>query len=570
MEKVTENKRPRRTLAVVAVLAILGVHLLGLTAPFSGVSYTLSSGVDSGCKIAPYVRPKGYEANNGTLHKIVHDAGFRKRSAAKLSGAVQRQTDASDDAPSLEADPNYWRARFGPFHDFLAETFPGIWSFCDVEKVHEWGLVLTWKGLEELLRPVVLTAHQDVVPVSGATLDQWTHPPYEGVFDGDQLWGRGLADCKNLLIGLLEAAEELHASGFRPRRTVVFAFGFDEEIGGERGAAHIGRFLLDRYGKNGAYAVIDEGGQSLISEGGIALALVGTSEKGLLNVNVGLHTPGGHSSVPPEHTGIGLMAEVVTRLERTPFEPLFTPRNPTFYEYQCVAEHSHDMPRDVARAIRSAASSPAASRVAAKYIYNSGLGSRALVTTLQAVDVIFGGVKLNALPEYVEAVVNHRVAVESTVQLVVDRDVAIVRSVAEQFGLGLEVDNAEVRPKTDKGYFSVSKWWALEPAPFTPVFDAHWDLFAGTLRHVYEEVCQGTMLEFEGKTVVPTPGMAAGNTDTQYYWDLTEHIYRYRPGLVPSVQAHAHGTDEHIPFDSHLQIIAFYYQYLQVIDAAED
>lgn len=61
-------------------------------------------------------------------------------------------------------------------------------------------------------------------------------------------------------------------------------------------------------------------------------------------------------------------------------------------------------------------------------------------------------------------------------------------------------------------------------------------------------------------------GIATGNTDTLHYWDLTKHIYRYRAGLTPTVEAHAHGVDEHIPFDSHLQIIAFYYEYLQIID----
>jgi len=73
------------------------------------------------------------------------------------------------------------------------------------------------------------------------------------------------------------ATETLISNGFQPTRTIVLAFGFDEEVSGKevgcslffdhyqilivvQGAANIGRFLLDLYGKDGFAFVIDEGG----------------------------------------------------------------------------------------------------------------------------------------------------------------------------------------------------------------------------------------------------------------------------------------------------------------------
>jgi carboxypeptidase PM20D1 len=46
-------------------------------------------------------------------------------------------------------------------------------------------------------------------------------------------------DVKVGVVGLLEAAKTLLESGYSPRRTLLLAFGHDEEVGGTAGAAHI-------------------------------------------------------------------------------------------------------------------------------------------------------------------------------------------------------------------------------------------------------------------------------------------------------------------------------------------
>lgn len=520
------------------------------------------------CPIIPYVRPDSYHSDNSTVLKIISDELFRNLSAKKLSGAVRIKTDVYDDSPLVKEDPKYWDDKFKPFYEYLESTFPNLFEFAEVERINGWALVFTWKGSNHSLKPILLTAHQDVVPTQDATLKDWTYPPYEGVYDGEHLWGRGSADCKNLLIGVIEALEELHANGFKPNRTIVLGFGIDEEIGGERGASKIGEKLLEKYGKSSFYAVIDEGGQSLIEQEGIFLALPGTGEKGIVNVVIGLNTPGGHSSVPPDHTSIGILSKLISSIEDEPFHAIFSPRNPTFHEYQCIATHSPSLLPAVRTAILNAEANPLANEVAIEYLTHQSLATRYLIETTQAVDLIHGGAKLNALPEYTEAVINHRISVESSVNETVSKDLRHVLKIAKRFNLGVLYEDTELLPKTDAGYFTVHKEGSLEPAPLTPVNDKHWDILGGVIRHVYEEVAYPS--KFDDKPVVVAPGIATGNTDTHWYWPLTEHIYRYRPGLTPTVETHAHGVDEHIPFDSHLQIIAFYYQYLQVIDSLED
>lgn len=68
------------------------------------------------------------------------------------------------------------------------------------------------------------------------------HDPYEAYFDGENIWGRGTDDMKSSLIAILEAVEVLlkqHGGStenneipFRPRRTILLGFGFDEEATG--------------------------------------------------------------------------------------------------------------------------------------------------------------------------------------------------------------------------------------------------------------------------------------------------------------------------------------------------
>lgn len=153
--------------------------------------------------------------------------------------------------------------------------------------INKHGLVYTVPGSDEDLKPILLTAHQDIVPVDDETLDEWTYPPFEGHYDQrtGYLYGRGTADDKSALTGLMSALEALLAQeDYDPRRTVILAFGFDHEISGERGAGEIAKHLLKKYGEDGIAFILDEGGSGLQQVDNTLYALPAVYEKGYLDV----------------------------------------------------------------------------------------------------------------------------------------------------------------------------------------------------------------------------------------------------------------------------------------------
>lgn len=199
-------------------------------------------------------------ADNEALQQMwdyLHTPAFENASIIRHSGAVKIPTQSFDDMGKIGEDKR-WDILY-EFADYLEATFPRTHSDLKVEKVNTHGLVYTWQGSDEKLKPLILMAHQDVVPVPDATVDAWDHPPFSGFFDGKFIWGRGSSDCKNQLIAIMESIELFLDAGFEPKRTIILSFGFDEEISGREGAGHLAPFLHERYGDDGIAAIVDEG-----------------------------------------------------------------------------------------------------------------------------------------------------------------------------------------------------------------------------------------------------------------------------------------------------------------------
>ena len=62
------------------------------------------------------------------------------------------------------------------------------------------------------------------------------------------------------------------------------------------------------------------------------------------------------------------------------------------------------------------------------------------IQTSQALDLVSGGLKINALPEEVVLAVNFRVSVESSVSETREKLVGNVKTIAKRYGLGLKVN----------------------------------------------------------------------------------------------------------------------------------
>lgn len=524
------------------------------------------------CPIVPKIDPSDVLHNPDTINYILSDKSFHTSVRKKLLNAVKIPTEIFDGMENpqsvkslkelYELDPR-WKP-FEKFHDYLEKTYPLVHKHLQLKKINKFGLVYTWKGNDTSKKPIMLTAHQDVVPVPHETIDQWTFPPFEGGFDGKYLYGRGVSDCKNLLIALMGTIELLlEEDKFKPQRTIILAFGYDEEAAG-KGAKEISDYLVNKYGPDSILQIIDEGDEGYQEIEGVKLVLPATGEKGHLNSVIDLFTPGGHLSVPPKHTSIGIMSQLITEIEDKEFSPILTNNNPVLGQLYCLAEHSKILNKSIKGDILKAQIDQNANQRVVEYL-SKDAETKYLITTSQAVDIIEGGVKSNALPEHVSVVVNSRIAVEENVNTVVSKLKADILTIADKFNLGLIIDNQEIIEPTEHGYFNYSLIESLEPAPVSPINGESWNIFGGSLRYLYEDL----IFPDSNDIFIVAPFLSTGNTDTKSYWDLTRNIYRYQPSIATK-NSNIHSIDEKLDFEGHFHIIAFYYYYLQLVDGKDD
>ncbi|KAJ3486708.1 hypothetical protein NLI96_g4047 [Meripilus lineatus] len=441
------------------------------------------------------------------LEETFVDENFRQDSYHKLGGAVQIPTVTYDDLRPPGEDSR-WDI-YVEFHQFLASSFPLVHSILNKTTVNSYALAYHWQGSDTSLKPVLLTAHQgfahfpchseslmtnhltDVVPIDPDTLQEWIHPPFSGTFD---------------------AIESLLQKGFKPTRTVVLAYGIDEERGGISGATAIRDYLLSNYGKNAFSILVDEGGGHEIRDN-IIIATPSVAEKGHFDLRMRVSAPGGHSSVPPDHTTIGILAALIVELEAHPYTPHLY-RNDVYYtNLQCQAAYDPDLDTDFRALIaRSLTSDKALSELEDK-IFKSSLQIKAMGSTTQATDIIHGGVKVNALPEEAFAVVNHRIATYSSVSAVKAHIAATLLPVVKKLGLSLEAfgQEIEVLSRETIGRLSLTDAWgtALEPAPVTPTTgNPAYEFLSGTIISTAKSTIRTNHTD---KPVIVAPGIPTGS-----------------------------------------------------------
>src|SRR5207302_9671118 len=195
--------------------------------------------------------------------------------ARRLAGALRFKTISFQDSSQFDAREVEGLDRS------LRDSCPKLHAALKLTKVNGHGLLYEWTGSDPGLAPVVLLAHQAVVPIEPGTEGRWTEPPFEGRIAAGYVWGRGALDDKGSPVGSLEAVEHLLAAGTKRRRTLYLALGYDEEVGGRRGAARIAELLAAR--NVHPEFVLDEGGAlatGLITGVAAPVALIGIAEKG--------------------------------------------------------------------------------------------------------------------------------------------------------------------------------------------------------------------------------------------------------------------------------------------------
>src|SRR5690606_17107964 len=225
-----------------------------------------------------------------------------ERAAMRLGEAIRIRTVGD------EQQPDSIRAALEEFRAWLSVTYPALHAVAGRTVVDGGTLLYEWKGADPDLSPIILMAHQDVVPETAS--ERWQHAPFSGEIADGSIWGRGSIDNKGSLLAIMEAAEALAAAGHMPARTVMLVFGHDEETTGS-GAAAVAALLAERGVR--AQFVLDEGSLAIADPPVTAgpVALIGVSEKGYATVRVLARAPGGHSSAPPDETAVGTLARAI-------------------------------------------------------------------------------------------------------------------------------------------------------------------------------------------------------------------------------------------------------------------
>ncbi|KAJ2979668.1 hypothetical protein NUW58_g7146 [Xylaria curta] len=520
------------------------------------------------CKLPPSVDP----SSDGlpAAQDIFSGEKALKLQVERHSAIVRIPSISYDDSGEPLEDPR-WEV-FYTLHEKLESLYPNVHHRMDRQTVNTFGLVYTIKGADSSLKPLMLAAHQDVVPTGDASL--WSYPPFSGHFDGRWLWGRGASDDKNSLTALMSALEALLANPrWIPKRTIIFALGFDEESSGRRGAGTIGPYLESLYGPNSMALILDEGGMGLDLIGNDTLyALPAVREKGHVDIWIELYVNGGHSSTPFPHTGIGIMSEIVTNFESHPWEPKLIDGSPVHKHYICQSEYSPNAAPEITKLIKKSDLNNLAKVLAA-----IDRSTHYRLQTSQAVDYFLGGVKINAMPEYIKIGINHRVAPQDSIPAVKANVLQRIKPIVDKYGLTVKAFKDEAQDsdfELDESFNDgiVDPMYEVEyngtlvltstqetlVTPISPTTGQVWDIFSGTIQHSFA---------FDGGKVVPVGELMTGNTDTRHYLNLTPNIYRW----VPIRQGHAlnaHTFDERIDMESHLEIASFYYDLIRNFDAS--
>ena len=435
-------------------------------------------------------------------------AGVDGKKVAEDLAAMIRCRTVSNLDHSLEDE-----AEFEKFRALLRERFPLLHERCAPERVGRNGLLFTWKGRTSEA-PSVLMAHYDVVPADEAN---WSRPPFEGLIEDGVLWGRGTLDTKCTLCCALEAAEQLLAEGFTPAHDLYFAFSGEEEIAGPSASDIVNE--LQRRGVEPAF-VLDEGGAVVtgVFPGVDApCALIGTSEKGQMQLFLDMKSEGGHASAPPRSTIAGRLARAVTRIEKRPAPFTLTPP---------AAEMFDTLGRRSIWPVRMVFANLWLFRPALDLATRLMGGElNALVRTTCAVTQMQGIPANNVLPPDASVGVNLRIM------------------------CGDSADKAEARIRRAVGDEAVSFRrgpWA-EPSPYSETEGSEgWARLKSAVERTWPDA-------------IVSPYLMLAGSDSRHYGRISRNVYRFGPlELSKEERGTIHGNNERVPLAKVVKCAEFY------------
>ena len=404
-------------------------------------------------------------------------------------------------------------AEFEKFRALLRERFPLMHERCAPERIGRCGLLFKWAGRTSEA-PGVLMAHYDVVPADEAN---WSKPPFDGLIEDGVLWGRGTLDTKSTLCCALEAAEQLQKEGFTPAHDLYFAFSGEEEIAGDSAPAIVAE--LERRGVVPAF-VLDEGGAVVtgVFPGVDApCALIGTSEKGQMQLYMDMKSEGGHASAPPRSTIAGRLAKAVTRIEKKPAPFTLTPP---------AREMFDELGRRSIWPVRMV--------FANLWLFGPVLD---LATR-------FMGGELNALVRTTCAVTQMQ---GSPANNVMPPDASVGLNLRIMCGDSCDEAEARIRKTIKNGDIMLRRGPYSEPSPYSETGSSEgWLRLKDAIARTWPEA-------------IVSPYLMLAGSDSRHYGRISRNVYRFGPlELTKEERGTIHGNDERVPLHKLIKCAEFY------------
>ncbi|MFW7413904.1 M20/M25/M40 family metallo-hydrolase [Demequina sp. SO4-18] len=433
--------------------------------------------------------------------------------AEHLAHLVRIPTVTPPPGPLSEAD----QALFTVYREELERLYPRVFAAAEVETPGRAGLLLRVPG-QFAERPVLLMAHQDVVPVPADwAAEGWEHPPFDGVISGGRVHGRGTLDDKGAMVVALEALESLLTDGWSPLRDLYLFFGGDEESHGAAAVEAVS--LLEERGVE-PWMVLDEGG-AVATEAFPTLrrpmAVIGASEKGLMTLRLTVESLGGHASTPPRESAPGILARALVAIEDHPFPAAV--HDVSIEMLEGVAPH-------VARPMRGLLKRAGRRRaVLARIMPRLGPELAAMVRTTAAITQLEGSPAQNVLATRATAVINVRVAVGSSC----DEAVEHLRGAIDDPRVAIDVVEAS------------------EPSPVSPTGDdARWRALGAAIGESYPDA-------------VTVPYIMLAASDARHVARISPAVYRFSPLAMDKAQREAiHGPNENVEISALGAGVTFY------------
>ena len=348
---------------------------------------------------------------------------------------------------------------------------------------------------------LMFMSHTDVVPVEDES--KWSFPPFGATISNGRIYGRGSNDCKGLLAAQMMAMRLLKRTGVQLQDGLILASGADEEHGGRYGF----EWLTENYPeKLAAPLAVNEGGGEPISSGSLTY-LLGTGEKGRLQIEINVKGTSAHASVPWQGSNaMYRVAQVLQRIEA--YQPELDTSSELFNHLSTFAIEHKPSPDNITEIISDMES------------VNPRFASvlRALSRMTVTPTMVSGGIKSNSVPE--------SVSITCDVRTLPHQDDQYVRTELTEALAGI--------PDVD---FEIDYMAVPNSSPFQTDF-------ADRIRSVTERV-----LNREIKWV---PMTSTGFTDSRFTRTLDTTTYGFA-GSHPDddpLLSNIHGTDESIGINS--------------------